>query len=135
MALHCELKETSLVLVLDVEHLLFKLLGGNASSEAGGVGEVTTESGVGSAHHVLGIKHLLGGLRAGENSALLGAAGGEGGAPSHEEMESGEGDEVDGKLSLANRGSLPSVFSDSRADNTLLNRVEYESLFVLSTIL
>ncbi len=56
-------------------------------------------SGVGSAHHVLGVEHLLGELGDGEGSVLLGSSGGKGGESSHEEMESGEGDQVDGELS------------------------------------
>ena len=93
------LNEVRRVLVLDVEHLLVNLLGGHTSSEEGGGSEVSSVSRVGSAHHVLGIEHLLGELGDGKSSVLLGASGGEGGESSHEEMESGEGDEVDGNLS------------------------------------
>ena len=56
-------------------------------------------SGVRSAHHVLGIEHLLGEFGDGKGSVLLGSSGGKGGESSHEEMESGEGDQVDGELS------------------------------------
>jgi len=52
------LDEVRGVLVLDVEHLFVNLLGGHASSEEGGGGEVTSVSGVGGAHHVLGIEHF-----------------------------------------------------------------------------
>jgi hypothetical protein len=54
------LDEVRRVLVLDVEHLLVNFLGGHTSSEEGGGGEVSSVSGVGSAHHVLGVEHLLG---------------------------------------------------------------------------
>ncbi len=50
-------------------------------------------SGVGGAHHVLSVEHLLGKLGDGKSSVLLRASGGEGGETSHEEMESGEGDQ------------------------------------------
>merc|ERR1712195_9869 len=86
------------VLVLDVEHLLVNLLGGHAASEEGGGGEVASVTGVGGAHHVLGIEHLLGELGHGECAVLLGASGGKRGESSHEEMESGEGDQVDSEF-------------------------------------
>merc|ERR1712085_21716 len=93
------LNEVRRVLVLDVEHLLVNLLGGHTSSEEGGGGEVSSVTGVGGAHHVLGIEHLLGELGDGESSVLLGASGGEGGESDHVEMETGEGGQVNGELS------------------------------------
>merc|ERR1712203_826151 len=93
------LNEVRGVLVLDVEHLLVDLLGGHTSSEHGRGGEVSSVSGVGSAHHVLGVEHLLGELWDGEGPVLLGSSGGEGSESDHEEVESGEGHQVGGELS------------------------------------
>jgi hypothetical protein len=53
-------------------------------------------SGIGGAHHVYGVEHLLGQFGNGQGSVLLGSSGGQGGESDHEEVQSGEGDQVDG---------------------------------------
>jgi len=84
---------------LDVEHLLVDLFGRHSSSEEGRSSEVAAVAGVSSAHHVLGIEHLLGELGDCKSSVLLGASGGEGSEADHEEVKTGEGDKVDSELS------------------------------------
>ena len=51
-----------------------------------------------SAHHVLGVEHLLGELWDGKSTVLLGPTGGEWGEPSEEEVKTWEWDEIDSEL-------------------------------------
>jgi hypothetical protein len=91
--------EVRWVLVLNVEHLFIDFLGWHTATEHSWGGKVTAVTGVGGAHHVLGIEHLGGELWDGEGTVLLGTTGGKGGETSHEEVETGEGDQVNGNLS------------------------------------
>ena len=56
-------------------------------------------SGVRSGHHVLGVEHLLSELRNGNSSVRSGTSSSQGSETDHEEMESREGNHVDGQLS------------------------------------
>ena len=92
------LDEVRRVLVDDVKHLLVDLLGGHASTEEAGTGEVAAVTGVGGTHHVLSVEHLLGKLGDGKSTVLLGTSGGKGSKTHHEEVKTGEWHHVHGKL-------------------------------------
>ena len=84
---------------MDVKHLFVDFLGGHSSSEKGRGSEISSVSGVSSAHHVLGVEHLLGEFWDSKGSVLLGSSGGKRGESNHEEVETGEGDQVDCEFS------------------------------------
>ena len=54
--------------------------------------------GVTGGHHILGVEHLLSELRDGDGAVLLASTSGQGSVSSHEEVETWEGDHVDGQL-------------------------------------
>jgi hypothetical protein len=90
--------EVGRVLVLNVEHLLINLLGGHATTEHGSGGEVAAVAGIGGAHHVLGVEHLLRQLGHSQGTVLLRATRRQRGKANHEEVETGEGNQVHGEL-------------------------------------
>jgi hypothetical protein len=92
------LNEVGGVLVLDVAHLVLDLLHGDLTTEVGRAGQVTTVAEVRSSHHVLGVEHLLGELGNGDGAEGVGATAGQRSETDHEEVETGEGNHVDGQL-------------------------------------
>merc|ERR1711972_795919 len=82
------------VLVLHIEHLLIDLLGGHAATEERRRCQVAPMAWVRSAHHVLCVEHLLRKLRHRQRAVLLRAARCERCKPSHEEVQSREGYQV-----------------------------------------
>jgi len=93
------LNEIRWVLVLYIEHLLINFFGWHSSSEESWSSQISSMSGVWGAHHVFGIKHLLGEFGYSQSSVLLRSSWGQGSETSHEEVETGEGDQVDCQFS------------------------------------
>mmetsp|Transcript_18233 Transcript_18233/g.32229 ORF Transcript_18233/g.32229 Transcript_18233/m.32229 type:complete len:542 (+) Transcript_18233:1550-3175(+) len=92
------LNKVARVLVLYVKHLLVNLLGGHASTEEERSSEVASVTGVSSAHHVLRVECLLGELGHGECTVLLGSTRSEGRKANHEEVKTGERNQVHSEL-------------------------------------
>lgn len=87
------------VLGLHVVHGLVDFLHGDLSSPVGGDGKVSTLSGIGRGHHVLGVEELVDEFGNADGSVLLRLTSGQGSETSHEEMKTREGNHVDGQLS------------------------------------
>jgi len=78
--------------------LLIDLLGGHAPSEEACACKVAAVAGIGGAHHVLGVEHLLGEFGNSQGAVLLRSTGSEGSESHHEEVKTGERNHVHGKL-------------------------------------
>lgn len=83
---------------LDGLELVLDLLHGDLSAVDAHDSEVAAVAGVRGSHHVLGVEHLLGELGNRDGAVRGGAARGEGREADHEEVQTGEGDHVDGEL-------------------------------------
>ena len=91
--------EVRWVLVLHIQHLLVDFFGWHSSSEKCWCSKISSVSWVRCAHHVFGIKHLLSQFWDSQGSVLLRPSWGKWCESSHEEVESWEWNQVDGKLS------------------------------------
>mmetsp|Transcript_18383 Transcript_18383/g.45606 ORF Transcript_18383/g.45606 Transcript_18383/m.45606 type:complete len:455 (-) Transcript_18383:69-1433(-) len=80
-------------------HLVVDNLGREVTSEHHGAGEVTSVTRISGAHHVLGIKGLLGELRNSHDTESLRAVGSQRRESNHEKVKTGERNHVNGKLS------------------------------------
>lgn len=69
------------------------------SAEDGGNSQIPTLSGIGSSHHVLCVKHLLGQFRDTQGAELLTSTRCKRRETDHEEVQTGKGDHVDGEFS------------------------------------
>jgi len=87
------------VLVLDIKHLFIDFFGWHSSSEHSWGGKISSVSWVRSAHHVLGIEHLLGEFWDSKGSIDLGSSWGKWSETNHEEMKSWERNKVDSEFS------------------------------------
>merc|ERR550537_477079 len=92
------LDEVRGVLVLHVDHLLINLFGGHAAAEHASSSQVATVTGIGGAHHVLGVEHLLSQLGHSQSAVLLGATAGQRHETDHEEVQTRERNHVHGKF-------------------------------------
>merc|ERR1712050_402737 len=92
------LYEVRRILILNIKHLLIDFFCGHAATEQGCRSEVAAMARVGSAHHVLGVEHLLRKLLHGEGTILLRATRGEWREACHEEVQARERNKIHGDL-------------------------------------
>jgi hypothetical protein len=86
------------ILVLNIEHLLVNFFCGHAAAEKAGSCEVAPVTRISSAHHVLGIEHLLRELWHRQRAVLLRTARGQRREASHKEVKARERDQIHGNL-------------------------------------
>ena len=118
------LDELVRVLGLHGVDVILDLLHRDLSSPISSDGQVPPRPGVGSGHQVLGVKELLTELGNGETSVLLRSPGGQRGETGHEEVETREGNHVDGELPqvrVQRSGELPTRTETTRENNELKN--------------
>jgi len=87
------------ILCLNAPHLFLNFLHADLATEDGSDGQISSLSRIGSSHHVLCIKHLLSQLGDAQCAELMTSTRSQGSKPNHEEMQTREGNHVDGKFS------------------------------------
>merc|ERR1719469_882078 len=86
--------EVARILVLNIQHLLIDLLRGHATPEQASCCQIAAMAGIGGAHHVLRVEHLLCQLRHGQRSVLLRSTRCQWCETRHEEVEARERNEI-----------------------------------------
>merc|ERR1719329_2050720 len=112
------------VLVLHVQHLLVNFLGGHATTEERCSSQVTAVARISSAHHVLGIEHLLGQLRNSQCTVLLRPTRSQWCKTGHEEVKTWERNQVHCNLTqiaiqLPRETDASCHTTDGRADQVI----------------
>merc|ERR1712187_312301 len=87
--------EVGAVLILYIQHLLVHSLSRHTTTEERRSGQITTMTGIGCAHHILCVEHLLCELRNRERTVLLRSTRCERREACHEEVKTRERNEID----------------------------------------